>query len=188
MEENQTEFNLPALEQPDRPNAAGAMPPRIEPQYLQIVMQYWTNINQIIWQQLAIILLIQTSGIIFAVTHTHTIMGLCSVALAWLITIGLLWQIRSNQIVRTKLTEQVNYISEQLMKQFCDEREVPAGIKFIPYDLKTDRALSDRWVRHHTATYALIFATTMFDTAVAIIYNTSLIDIESFEVFGLRLL
>jgi len=145
--------------------------PRIDGQYLQAIVAYWVHINTVNWQRLAAILIIQTGSLSTAFAQRPSWMSIGILLGGWLLSVFLLFAIRSDQDIRTELTKQANYLSERLLSPLLEERALPEGLKapFRLYDLGKDS--KEPMIRSHTAVRRLIWILAMIDLGLAAAFN-----------------
>jgi hypothetical protein len=137
---------------------------------LQAAMQYWSNINTLIWQKLATVLALQTGSMIAAFTMRGSLAGILVLLVALFLSAGLLISIKSDIEVRTRLTRQANFISSRLLIPFIAEQGVPNDLKpFVLYNLNEDRRYAH--VRYLTGAMLLLGFVVLLDLIAGAILN-----------------
>src|SRR5262245_2584158 len=111
-------------------------PTRIEGQYLQAAMQFWTNLNTVNWQRLLAILVLQSTSLSAAYAQRPSWVSVLILVLSLLVSLVPILQIISDQRLRTHLTRQTNYLSARLLAPLFENQEIPKGLTtpFLLYD------------------------------------------------------
>lgn len=145
-------------------------PPRIEPQYLQTIMQFWTNINTLILQKLATVVALQTGSLIAAFAVRGSLASILVLLVALFLSVALLISVISDIAVRTKLTRQANFMTSRLLFPFFAEQKVPNDLKpFVLYNLNEDRRYAP--VRYFTGATMVLCFIVLFDLLAGAILN-----------------
>jgi hypothetical protein len=168
----------------DNPNVLE--PSRLEPQYLQAGVTYWANINTAIWQQLTIILLLQTSGLIGGYSLRGSVAGLVVITLVCGLSILLLNSIYAAIVTRTKLIIQLNFLAQEAMSRYLKNKVLPKGLdpnRFILFDLDEERTFFH--VRASTAVAGLSVLVLLFDVLVILSLNYPRFLEATLPAFGL---
>jgi hypothetical protein len=164
----------PSGQGPDPPGARALVPPltRAEPQFLQAAVAYWVSLNNSIWQQLVLTVLIQSYFVTAGFVYAPSLISVGALSMGMTLSVLVVFHMRSNIQVRQNVTLQVNYMTEQLLAPFFDEkRPPPAGLQvpFILYHPGRDR--KEWFVRSPTSALGVLAAVILFDVACAAIFN-----------------
>jgi hypothetical protein len=147
-------------------------PIQIQPgQYVQAGMAYWTNLNTTIWQQVVLLVTIQTaaSGGGYALRGSWT--SVLLIAAACLLSLGFVRSIISSIRVRTALLRQLNFFAAQALEQYLRGRTLPEGTNrdFVFHDeCEDDQNLLNR---NFSGAMVLGSAIIVFDCVLAIAFN-----------------
>lgn len=155
-----------------RAGSINAAPPRIEPQYLQAAVTYWALLSTLIWQQLVMIVVIQSFLVSAGVIYAPSLISVGAFLLAFILSSLVGIQMWSNVRVRQQVTLQANYMSEQLLRPFFARRNnIPPEMRvpFVLYDPSLDH---QQWfVRSPVAVLCVIFFTFIFDALALAVFN-----------------
>jgi hypothetical protein len=145
--------------------------PRIEGNYLQALLQFWTSTNLIIWQQISITIATQTTAIVVAYTLRGSLSSYVVMFMAIFVSTLLFTQLVSNIQVRNKLTRQADFISSELLKPFVEGRNVPNDVS-VPLVLFPWRVERTYWfVRGLSGAIAVWLILVIFDVIISVSIN-----------------
>jgi hypothetical protein len=170
--------SLPSAEQFDTPPADDrtigdwSPAPRVEPQFLQAAVGYWVSLNNSIWQQLVMVVLMQSYFVTAGFTYAPSLISVGALGMGMVLSVLVIIHMRSNIQVRQNVTQQVNYMSVELLTPFFNEgRPYPVGLRvpFILYNPDLDR--KEWFVRSPTSALGVLATVVLFDTLCFAIFN-----------------
>jgi hypothetical protein len=155
-----------------KPAEGWSASPRVEPQFLQAAVAYWVSLNNSIWQQLVMVVLMQSYFVTAGFIYAPSLISVGALAMGMGLSALVIIHMRSNIQVRQNVTLQVNYMSVQLLAPFFDEgRPPPVGLRvpFILYNPDLDRR---EWiVRSPTSAVGVLSTVVLFDLVCFAVFN-----------------
>lgn len=168
MSSEYARLRVRTMKKPNTYNEAG-----IEHQYFESAVNYWLNLNTLIWQQILILISFQGSFGVINYNFPRTIIGIFLSFILFILSILLIFHILSNMSIRSKLVYQVNFISQELMGQFLIySRARKVDKDFLPFLMYPQRrALEVSAIRGHVAAFGVCALITVVNFVTALVFQ-----------------